>query len=194
MAAHRGLRVHSGTQPALEPTGHHSFGNVVIGRAVRRRTRPGARSAESDFAAWNKDQPVALPEFRSSASHTCRCPTGLGGGSPSGVGIPIPLKGTPKRRRPLRRNDFNWIGRAGCVFFRKSVVVRSLRARFRPASGPLLATASPSERIRHAVPFPPIASSGIDCRTPLNLVRRLSQVGTAHVGAFGEIALPRELP
>jgi hypothetical protein len=31
----------------------------------------------------------------------------LGGGSPPGVGISIPLKHAPKRKRPFRRNGFD---------------------------------------------------------------------------------------
>jgi hypothetical protein len=33
----------------------------------------------------------------------------------------------------LNRNDLSWIGRAGCIFFHKGFVVRSLRAHDRPA-------------------------------------------------------------
>lgn len=33
----------------------------------------------------------------------------------------------------LNRNDWSWIGRAGCIFFHKGFVVRSLRAYDRPA-------------------------------------------------------------
>jgi len=33
----------------------------------------------------------------------------------------------------LNRNDWSWIGSAGCIFFHKGFVVRSLRAYDRPA-------------------------------------------------------------
>jgi hypothetical protein len=41
---------------------------------------------------------------------------------------------------------FNWIGRAGCVFFRKSFVVRSLRAFHRPAPRSRLVLRKNSQR------------------------------------------------
>jgi hypothetical protein len=46
---------------------------------------------------------------------------------------------------------FNWIGRAGCVFFRKSFVVHSLRAYNRPAPRSRLVLRK--NPLRH--PFPP---------------------------------------
>ncbi len=63
----------------------------------------------------------------------------------------------------LNRNDWSWIGGAGCVFFRKSFVVRSIRVstmglKHEPQLGPRLALASSCERIGHAVTFLPTAS------------------------------------
>jgi hypothetical protein len=66
---------------------------------------------------------------------------------------------------------FNWIGRAGCVFFLKSFVVRSFRAslgpqpwattlglKHEPHLGPRLALASSCERIPRAISFLPTES------------------------------------
>jgi lipid-A-disaccharide synthase-like uncharacterized protein len=62
-----------------------------------------------------------------------------------------------------RTQRFNWIGRAGCVFFRKSFVVRwvwasTLGLKHEPQLGPRLALASSCERIQHAIPFLPTES------------------------------------
>jgi hypothetical protein len=52
---------------------------------------------------------------------------------------------------------FSRIGRAGCVFYRKSFVVHSIRVSTigLPSARDLL---SPCEKIRHAIPFPPTES------------------------------------
>ena len=70
---------------------------------------------------------------------------------------PNPGHPTPppdRSARPLSRNDLSWIGRAGCIFFRKSFVVRSLRA----SMGPRLALASSYKRICWAITFLPTKS------------------------------------
>ncbi len=57
-----------------------------------------------------------------------------------------------------------WIGRAGCAFFRKSFLGRSVRIstmglKYEPQRGPRLALASSCERIRRAIGFFPTESS-----------------------------------
>jgi len=44
----------------------------------------------------------------------------------------------------LNRNDLSWIGRAGCIFFHKGFVVRSVRAYDRPAPRLAKESAKPS--------------------------------------------------
>ena len=68
---------------------------------------------------------------------TCKVP-----GAASGV-TTVLLRALPER--------FHWIGRAGCVFFRKSFVARSLRAFHRPAPRSRLVLRKNPRR--H--PFPP---------------------------------------
>jgi len=62
-----------------------------------------------------------------------------------------------------RTQRFNWIGRAGCVFFFKGFVVRwvwasTLGLKHEPQLGPRLALASSCERIHHAITFLPTES------------------------------------
>ena len=78
---------------------------------------------------------------------------------------------------------FNWIGRAGCVFFRKSFVVHSFRA----SIGPRLALASSCERIRHAIPFLPTESFRL--RACLKMGRGCrNQPGGLAAGTAGALA------
>ena len=91
-----------------------SIGSVVLAVSSSSRASLFARSGSQPWAST-----LGLSLARASLSPRLEKESA----TPS---LPSQLNRWPSQR-------FNWIGRAGCVFFRKSFVVRSLRAYNRPA-------------------------------------------------------------